>query len=155
MTAERRDFDIVRLTPTRAELYDRMLDLFAQAFDDVGSYAARRPSHAYTQRLLAREDIFVLVAVTGSAVVGGLVAYELMKFEQERSEVYIYDLAVAQGQRRAGIATALIAALKGLARARGAYVIYVQADYGDDPAVALYSKIGVREDVMHFDIDVD
>lgn len=23
---------------------------------------------------------------------------------------------------------------------------------GDDPAVALYTKLGVREDVMHFDI---
>jgi aminoglycoside 3-N-acetyltransferase I len=28
----------------------------------------------------------------------------------------------------------------------------VQADYGDDPAVALYTKLGVREDVMHFDL---
>ena len=28
------------------------------------------------------------------------------------------------------------------------YVIYVQADYGDDPAVALYTKLGIREEVM-------
>lgn len=28
----------------------------------------------------------------------------------------------------------------------------VQADHGDDPAVALYTKLGAREDVMHFDI---
>jgi aminoglycoside 3-N-acetyltransferase I len=35
---------------------------------------------------------------------------------------------------------------------RGVYVIFVQADYGDDPAVALYTKLGTREDVMHFDI---
>jgi hypothetical protein len=35
----------------------------------------------------------------------------------------------------------------------GAYVIYVQADYGDDPTVALYTKLGVWEDVMHFDND--
>jgi hypothetical protein len=40
-----------------------------------------------------------------------------------------------------------------IARERGAWVIYVQADYGDDPAIALYTKLGVREDVMHFDID--
>jgi aminoglycoside 3-N-acetyltransferase I len=33
-------------------------------------------------------------------------------------------------------------------------VIYVQADYGDDPAIALYTKLGAREDVMHFDIAV-
>jgi aminoglycoside 3-N-acetyltransferase I len=31
----------------------------------------------------------------------------------------------------------------------------VQADYGDDPAIALYEKLGRREDVMHFDIPVD
>lgn len=33
--------------------------------------------------------------------------------------------------------------------------MYVQADYGDEPAIALYTKLGVREDVMHFDIAVD
>ncbi|ALO45787.1 Gentamicin 3'-N-acetyltransferase [Pseudohongiella spirulinae] len=37
---------------------------------------------------------------------------------------------------------------------RGAWVVYVQADYGDEPAVALYTKLGTREDVMHFDIAV-
>jgi aminoglycoside 3-N-acetyltransferase I len=33
-------------------------------------------------------------------------------------------------------------------------VIFVQADYGDDPAIALYSKLGTREEVLHFDIPV-
>jgi aminoglycoside 3-N-acetyltransferase I len=33
--------------------------------------------------------------------------------------------------------------------------MYVQADIVDDPAVALYTKLGVREDVLHFDIAVD
>ncbi|MGI9404951.1 MAG: hypothetical protein ACR2O4_01155 [Hyphomicrobiaceae bacterium] len=36
-------------------------------------------------------------------VIGGLVAYELKKFEQERSEIYIYDLAVAAEHRRKGV----------------------------------------------------
>jgi len=31
----------------------------------------------------------------------------------------------------------------------------VQADHGDDPAIELYSKLGVREDVIHFDIEVE
>jgi aminoglycoside 3-N-acetyltransferase I len=83
-----------------------------------------------------------------------LVAYELEIFEQERSEIYIYDLAVAEENRRQGIATALIAHLGRIATERGAWVIYVQADYGDDPAIALYTKLGTREDVMHFDIAV-
>lgn len=35
-------------------------------------------------------------------------------------------------------------------------MIYVQADTGieDEPAIALYSKLGRREDVLHFDIAV-
>ena len=33
-------------------------------------------------------------------------------------------------------------------------MIFVQADYGDDPAIALYSKLGRREDVTHYDIDL-
>jgi aminoglycoside 3-N-acetyltransferase I len=90
----------------------------------------------------------------GSEVVGGIAAYELKKFEQERSEIYIYDLAVAAAHRREGIATALIQELKNIATARGAYVIFVQADIGDDPAIALYTKLGAREDVLHFDIAV-
>ncbi len=34
----------------------------------------------------------------------------------------------------------------------GAYVIFIQADHGDEPAVALYTKLGAREEVLHFDI---
>jgi aminoglycoside 3-N-acetyltransferase I len=96
-----------------------------------------------------------LAAVKDGDVVGGLAAYELKKFEQPRSEMYIYDLAVAEGHRRQGIATALIQELQRIAAARGACVIFVQADYGDDPAIALYTKLGIREDVMHFDIPVE
>nr|WP_309662242.1 GNAT family N-acetyltransferase [Sphingomonas sp.] len=58
------------------------------------------------------------------------------------------------GRRRIGIATALIDQLQAIAATRGAYVIYVQADLVDAPAVALYSKLGAREDVLHFDIEV-
>ncbi len=90
-------------------------------------------------------------------MVGGIAAYELRKFEQERSEVYIYDLAVLEGHRQEGIATALISNLKGVSAKRGAYVIFVQADQGieDEPAIALYTKLGVRENVLHFDIAVE
>jgi aminoglycoside 3-N-acetyltransferase I len=34
-------------------------------------------------------------------------------------------------------------------------VIYVQADRGDGPAIALYESLGTREDVHHFDLPVD
>jgi aminoglycoside 3-N-acetyltransferase I len=120
----------------------------------MDSYTGRRPSRAYLQGLLAQDGFVALAAVTDDAVVGGLAAYELRKFEQERSEFYIYDLAVAASNRRQGIATALIEDLRAIAAERGAYVIFVQADHGDEPAIALYTKLGTREDVLHFDIAV-
>ena len=126
--------------------------MFAAAFEDSASYETSPPSDSYLDRQLADDRTIVLAALEGPTAVGGLVAYVLPKFEQERSEIYIYDLAVAEGHRRRGIATALIRALDPIAGEVGAWVIYVQADYGDEPAVALYEKLGTREDVMHFDI---
>jgi aminoglycoside 3-N-acetyltransferase I len=78
----------------------------------------------------------------------------LEKFEQDRKEVYIYDLAVSEAHRRKGVATGLIESLRRIARELGAYVIYVQADRGDTPAIRLYESFGTREDVHHFDIEV-
>ena len=131
-----------------------MLTTFGDAFEDPETYGGARPGAAYLRRLLGSDDFIALAAVKGSEVVGGLAAYVLRKFEQERSEVYIYDLAVAAAHRRQGIATALILELKKVAAARGAYVIFVQADLGDSPAIELYTKLGAREDVLHFDIGV-
>lgn len=130
-----------------------LLTVFAKAFEDQEHYQSAVPSDGYLKKLLAREDFIPLVAVVDSKVVGGLVAYVLQKFEQERSEIYIYDLAVLEEYRRQGFATALINRLREIAREIGAYVIYVQADHGDDPAIKLYESLGTREDVLHFDIE--
>jgi aminoglycoside 3-N-acetyltransferase I len=126
--------------------------VFASAFDDVESYASAPPSAGYLQNLLAQPHIHVLVAQMGDQVIGGLTAYTLHKLEQARAEIYINDLAVLADHRRKGAAQGLIALLQDIAAQIGAYVIFVQADYGDDPAIALYTKLGQREEVLHFDI---
>jgi aminoglycoside 3-N-acetyltransferase I len=143
-----------RLAPADLPLARGLNALFGVAFEDPETYGGEPPGEAYLARLLARDHVTALVALTGGEVIGGLVAYELEKFEQARSEIYIYDLAVAEAHRRRGVATALIGRLQAIAAERGAWVIFVQADYGDDPAVALYEKLGVREEVLHFDIPV-
>ena len=130
----------------------RMLRMFGEAFGDLQTYTSKQPGDEYLTRLLASDGFIAVAALNDAEVVGGLAAYELRKFEQERSEIFIYDLAVAEAHRRRGIATDLILELKKVAESRGAYVIFVQADPGDDPAIALYTKLGVREDVLHFDI---
>lgn len=149
--------DIRHLTPNDIPLLEELLTTFGEAFNDVDTYTANRPGEGYLRQLLGGESFIALAALKNGAVVGGIAAYELRKFEQERSEIYIYDLAVALEHRRKGIATALIEKLKEIAAGRGAYVIFVQADTGieDEPAIALYTKLGKREDVLHFDIAVE
>jgi aminoglycoside 3-N-acetyltransferase I len=147
-------YSILPLTPGRVALMEDLLTLFGEVFDEVETYSGARPSVAYLERLLGSEHFVALVALRDEEVVGGLAAYVLQKFEQARSEIYIYDLAVAATHRREGIATALILELKKIAASRGAYVIFVQADHGDAPAIALYTKLGLREEVLHFDIRV-
>ncbi|MBE9077195.1 GNAT family N-acetyltransferase [Romeria aff. gracilis LEGE 07310] len=119
--------EIRHLTSKDVLLMEALLTTFGEAFNEVETYTENRPS------------------------------YELMKFEQERSEIYIYDLAVALEHRCEGIATALIEKLTEIAAKRGAYVIFVQANTGieDRPAIALCAKLGKREDVLHFDIPAD
>lgn len=147
--------EIRHLQPGDDALFAAMNALFAAAFEDADHYASAPPDAGYVANLLANPDFIALVGCKGNAVTGALAAYVLPKFERARSEVYIYDLAVAEAHRRQGIATALIEALKPIARSRGAWVIYVQADYEDPPAIALYTKLGAREDVLHFDIPVE
>jgi len=124
------------------------------AFADPDTYGAQPPGDDYLAATLAKEHVVVLVALSSDEVVGGLVAYELDKLERQRREIYVYDLAVAAAYRRRGIATALFRHLQDLAVDRGAWVIFVQADHGDDAAIALYESLGTREEVLHFDIPV-
>lgn len=129
--------------------------LFGRVFGDAKSYEEAPPSEAWLERLLATRSFIALLAEEENGVcVGALTAYELLKFERERSEIYIYDLAVAESHRRRGIASRLIATLREIAGRRGAYVVFVQADLTDDAAIALYSRLGRREHVLHFDIPV-
>jgi aminoglycoside 3-N-acetyltransferase I len=148
-------FTLHRLGPADVPLLRKLNALFGDAFAEPETYRAEPPSDSYLEGLLAKEHVVALVALSGDEVLGGLVAYVLEKFERARREIYIYDLAVAEAHRRQGIATALIAHLREIAARCGAWVIYVQADYVDDPAIALYEKLGVREEVLHFDIAVE
>ena len=140
------------LGPGDIALIRDMLAMFGRAFEDIATYTERQPDDDYLRQLLESSTFIAVAAVHADKVVGGLAAYVLRKFEQARSEIYIYDLAVDEASRRRGIATAMIRKLQVEATARGAYVVFVQADHGDDPAIALYTKLGIREDVLHFDI---
>jgi len=139
---------------TDAFMLKQLLRVFAEVFDEPDTYLGAIPDDRYLESLLAAPQFIAVAAEHDGEVVGGLAAYVLQKFEQARSEIYIYDLGVVAAHRRKGVATRLIRELQRIAADRGAWVIFVQADPGDEPAIRLYESLGTREDVHHFDIPV-
>jgi len=128
---------------------------FGEVFGEPETYRTHPPHDAWFVEKLSKPHIIVLAALDGEEIVGGLLAYELEKLEQPRSEIYIYELAVVESRRRQGIPTALIDELRRIARDRGAWTIFVQADIvpEDEPARTLYRKLAWEEiAALHFDI---
>jgi aminoglycoside 3-N-acetyltransferase I len=146
------EYTYQQLSASDVSTLKALLAIFGEAFGEPDTYQGAVPDDAYLQALLEKPHFVALAGRHGEAIVGGLVAYELEKFERARSEFYIYDLAVEEGHRRRGVATGLIRTLGRIAKERGAYVMFVQADTTDPPAIALYESLGTREDVHHFDI---
>ena len=149
-------FSVKHLGEKDLALMKDMLRMFADVFGDPQSYQDNSPDDAYLSARLEDDGFIALVAHDNKKqVVGGLAAYVLRKFEQKRSEIYIYDLAVDAAHRRKGIATALIDKLREIGRECGAWVIFVQADIGDEdvPANALYQKLAAKRiTANHYDI---
>ena len=152
--AKRQRYEYRQLVRGDARLFVDLLRVFGDAFGEPETYGKAVPGTAYLNRLLGKGHFIAVIAMCGEEVVGGLVAYQLDKFEQERREIYIYDLAVAEAHRRKGVATGLISKLQESAAERDVYVIFVQADLEDAPAIALYQSLGCQETAHHFDIDV-
>lgn len=152
MSGKTNRYIIKRLQSDDIAVMRQVNALFADVFNAADDYPEGQPDDVTLAKRLANPNIIALAAIVSGDVIGGLTGYILPKLEQSRSEIYIYDLAVAEGWWRNGIATDLIEALKNIARECGAWMIFVQADHGDDPAIALYTKLGMREDVLHFDI---
>ncbi len=144
-----------QLQPAQEKPFRELLTLFGTVFEMEEDYCQNQPDSAYIQTLLENPHFIALAALSENKIVGGLCAYILPKFEQARSEAYIYDLAVSDHFRRRGIATDLILKLKKIVKEKGVYVIFVQADWGDEPPINLYSKLGRKEQVLQFDIEVE
>src|SRR5688572_22282167 len=100
------------LSAADVPLLKDLLRVFGEAFGDIDTYQHAAPSDAYLSALLAKPHFIAVAALDGETVVGGLAAYQLDKFEQDRREIYIYDLAVLEAHRRRGIATGTINTLR-------------------------------------------
>lgn len=148
---EKQDISIRTLAADDVDWLVDLVKLYAEVFAMAGF---SMPAREHLQSLLHKEGITFLVAIADGRVVGGLTAHDLPSTYSESAEIYVYDLAVANGYQRRGIGTRLLKALETLCEQRGKAEFFLQADADDTDALKFYRATrGVEEDVRHFSYD--
>jgi len=111
----------------------------------AGPLLDRPPVADATRRFLADPGHHLLVAHEEDVPAGFVTGVE-MTHPDKGTEMFLYELAVAEGHRNRGIGRSLVAALAELARDRGCYGMWVLTDPGNAAAQIAYSAAGgVRE----------
>ncbi|MEU6067092.1 MULTISPECIES: GNAT family N-acetyltransferase [Streptomyces] len=81
----------------------------------------------------------------GTAPVGFVSGVETVH-PDKGTEMFLYELAVAEPYRRRGIGRALVGRLAELGRESGCYGMWVLVDAGNDVALAAYRSAGGKDD---------
>ncbi len=130
--------DVERVTAVDAELAQALNGLF-----DEGMTWHEEHGRAF----LANSDALLIVARWEGVPCGFLTAYRLPRFDNQKSEVNLYEIGTHEDYRQRGVATAMIAELKRWAEEVGAINIWVLTEIDNAPAQGLYASTGgVREE---------
>ncbi|HKP18863.1 MAG TPA: GNAT family N-acetyltransferase [Gaiellaceae bacterium] len=96
---------------------------------------------AALQRFLSSDSHHVLLAYDDGQAVGMVTGME-MTHPDKGTEMFLYELGVAESHRGRGIGTRLVEELAQLARTRGCYGMWVLTDQDNGAARAAYERAG-------------
>jgi len=100
------------------------------------------PVRAATDTFLADPRHYLLVALDDDGRTVGFISGVEMTHPDKGTEMFLYELAVADDSRQQGIGLALTARLADLARSRGCYGMWVGVDPDSTAANATYRAAG-------------
>jgi ribosomal protein S18 acetylase RimI-like enzyme len=98
-----------------------------------------------TRRFLSEPGHHLLVAYVGDAAAGFVSGVELTH-PDKGTEMFLYELAVAEPFQRRGIGKALVAELAAIARHAGCYDMWVLTEDDNTAALATYRSTGAVRD---------
>jgi aminoglycoside 3-N-acetyltransferase I len=79
-------------------------------------------------------------------LIGGLTAYEMKMFKRETTEMFLYEIEVAESYRQQGAGKALIEFLKQICREKGIVEMFVGTEKDNSAARRLYAVTGGKAD---------
>lgn len=92
------------------------------------------------------ERTLFLVAFDDDEPIGFVLAYELLRRHGDPSQLYVYEVEVAEGHRRCGVGSALMAEVERFARERGIRRAFLHSEPDNDAAAMLYRRAGGMPD---------
>jgi len=102
----------------------------------------REPEIDATRRFLADPGHHLLLAYDPAGVPVGFVSGVEMIHPDKGTEMFLYELGVAEPARRQGVGRSLVEALARLAKDRGCYDMWTAAEPDNLPARATYLRSG-------------
>ena len=118
----------------------------AAAIDAGAELFDAPPEEAATARFLADPGHHLLFAYDEDGRPIGMVSGVETTHPDKATEMFLYELGVAEHARRRGVATALVDALGALARNRGCHGMWVAVDPDNLAALATYRGTGADEE---------
>jgi aminoglycoside 3-N-acetyltransferase I len=109
---------------------------------EVFEEPCERLSDGYLDALLNRDTFWLIAALAGDDVVGGLSAHTLAMTRTESAEVFIYDVAVRADWQRRGLGRQLVTVLCATAAEAGIADVFVPAETTDGHALDFYRALG-------------
>lgn len=122
-------------------------ELFQYFHSGEGNKTPLEVSDGYIEGVLSRKDFHVLAAVEDKRLLGGLTAYELMRYKSERTDIFLYDIAVKPEHRQHGIGRMLLEALKKLCKDKGIQHAFVITQRFNIAALELFKDLGGQPDM--------
>jgi ribosomal protein S18 acetylase RimI-like enzyme len=115
---------------------ERLLLASTELFDDP-------PTEEWAKKFLSGEGHHLLVAVEdGDDQPVGFISGVETTHPDKGTEMFLYELSVAEGHRNRGIGRALVTALADLAHAHGCYGMWVGTEPDNAAALATYKAAG-------------
>lgn len=105
-------------------------------------YKEREITLEYSERFLADEWNYLVIALSENEVVGFVLAYEMQRVDMDRPMVMLYEIETREDYRRKGIGRAMMNELCGICRDRNALKMFVVTDSRNEPAKGFYSSTG-------------
>jgi ribosomal protein S18 acetylase RimI-like enzyme len=103
------------------------------------------PTTEATARFLSSDGHHLFLAFDGERAVGMVTGVE-MTHPDKGTEMFLYELGVAEHARGRGVGRALVDALTEVARAHGCYAMWVLTDDDNAAALATYRSAGAVPD---------